>query len=159
MQHNVARQRLGRRVMCAMASLVSLAGVARADVDMTGNWTVTLIDLTGQFHFTQTGSVLEVTQPLGLEGTIDPVTGQCVVESIPEIVAALGCVRIEATVTGDGNQFSGLLRNATAICSPPTPGVCQCGPYDDGTPIFGVRCPTTFDGCDGAGQCPHGLFP
>lgn len=142
MKHDVARQRVSLRTMYGAALVLLLAGTARADVDMTGIWNVALIDTTGQFQFVQTGATLQVTQPLGFTGTIDPVTGQFSIDSTPETAAELRvCGRIDATVTADGNQFSGVFRYASLDCTPPNPE-CTCGTFDDGTPFSGGRCPT-----------------
>lgn len=135
--------------LLAVSGAVLVATPARAQFDLSGGWLVSLTSSSTTFTVTQTGSDLTATAAgLTWEGTIDASTGAFAIQStFASAAATLTCAAIEATLTPDGDHFSGTAEFAPLICMglpPLRPTVCACGIFTS-EPVFGARC---------TGSCP-----
>lgn len=133
----------------AVIAVVAVLGAAPASAqfDLNGGWQVT-VSSGGMvnFDFTQSGTVLTATA-VGLtwEGTIDPGTGVFSIHATDASVAmVMACGVIDATITPDGDHFSGSFETAPLQCVGLHPPVCQCGTFTSQS-VVGARC---------AGPCP-----
>jgi cysteine-rich repeat protein len=114
------------------------ASVARADIDATGNWLVTVTDF-GNLQFTedwvQAGPVLVID---GDTGTIDPQTGVFYVAFPPNPLDPCSGGSVGGTVAPDGQTFTA----AFGVCGD-TPTLC-CALHPGGNVFFnaiGTRIP------------------
>ncbi len=142
----------------AIALLVLTAGVAIADIDVTGQWTIETTDQivgtqSGSTDLVQTDTVMEWNGG-DLRGSIDPVTGAFVVDGDPSGPSGYppGDHK-EGTVTADGNRMEGTgrfyawfagfpqavpytfrgIRNGVSVCGDDTRDAdepCDFGPFN-----------------------------
>ena len=138
-----------------IAAAAVAASVARADIDASGNWLVTITDLGNlQFteHWVQAGAVLVID---GDTGTIDPQTGAFYIALPTNPMDPCSGGSISGTVASDGQTFTA----AFGVCGD-TPTLC-CALHPGGGVSFnavGVRIP---DNCgngivDPGEQCDDG---
>lgn len=114
--------RVFRGVLHAIVLIVALGATnARADIDASGNWLITVTDFGNTQltqHWVQTGSVLSID---GNNGTINPQTGEFSVAFTPDVDPCSGGSE-GGTVAPDGQSFSGYI----GVCGD-TPTLCCAG--------------------------------
>ena len=151
------------RLALAVLSLAALvARPAGAQFDMTGSWTVHVMNIDVPWQFVQTGTAITSTESsLTWIGTIDTATGVFQIHADDQAVAiVMQCGIIDGTLTPAGNHFDGTFITAPLQCfGPPHFPMCQCGAYSAPAPATGDRVSTAVCGngaVEDAEQCDDG---
>ncbi len=143
---SLSSQKIRRSLAAIAIASSALASAVSADINMAGEWNVQAFGSGTTYQIVQNGSSLGALSNHNLyywQGSIDVATGvYTLTASLDTVWLTRFCGTLNATVTADGNSFSGTFSSAPYVCSPQS---CVCG-EPEVVPVIGSRSDSPFCG-------------